>query len=84
MAVYRYPPEVHELVKKYAPVMRDQELAEKCNQELGTQFTANKMKQFRGNGKKGAVVRGSGAVRDCVGHGEAADRGKQDQGKEKK
>ena len=49
MAVYRYPPEVHELVKKYAPVMRDQELAEKCNQELGTQFTANKMKQFRGN-----------------------------------
>lgn len=49
MAVYRYPPEVHEFVKEWAPKMRDQELAAKCNEELGTHFTASSMKSFRGN-----------------------------------
>lgn len=49
MAVYRYPPEVHEFVKEWAPKLRDQELAAKCNAELGTNFTAAKMKAFRGN-----------------------------------
>ena len=49
MAVYRYPPEVHEFVQKWAPKLRDQELAAKCNAELGTHFTPAKMKAFRGN-----------------------------------
>lgn len=49
MAIYRYPPEVHEFVKKWAPQLRDDELAEACNMELGTNFTASKMKNFRGN-----------------------------------
>ena len=49
MAVYRYPPEVHEFVQKWAPKLRDQELAAKCNAELGTNFTPAKMKAFRGN-----------------------------------
>lgn len=49
MAIFRYPPEVHELVKEWAPKLRDKELAEKCNRELGTHFTAAKMKTFRGN-----------------------------------
>ena len=49
MAIYRYPPEVHEFVKEWAPKMRDQELAAKCNAELGTNFTTSKMKAFRGN-----------------------------------
>ena len=49
MAIYRYPPEVHEFVKEWAPKLRDQELAAKCNAELGTNFTAAKMKAFRGN-----------------------------------
>lgn len=48
MAVYRYPPEVHEFVKKWAPQLRDEELAEACNLELGTSFTASSMKGFRG------------------------------------
>ena len=47
--VYRYPPEVHEFVKRWAPELRDEELAEACNQELGTSFTASSMKSFRGN-----------------------------------
>ncbi len=47
--IYRYPPEVHEFVKKWAPMLRDQDLAEACNKELGTHFTANGMKSFRGN-----------------------------------
>lgn len=45
----RYPPEVHEFVKEWAPKLRDQELAEKCNAELGTHFTASSLKSFRGN-----------------------------------
>lgn len=49
MAVYRYPPEVHEFVKKWAPQLRDEELAEACNRELGTHFTVNGIKSFRGN-----------------------------------
>lgn len=49
MAVYSYPPEVHEFVKKWAPQLRDDELAEACNMTLGTNFTASKMKSFRGN-----------------------------------
>ena len=47
--VYRYPPEVHELVKQWAPELRDRELAEKCNRELGTSFTKDTMKCFRYN-----------------------------------
>lgn len=47
--VYRYPQEVHDFVKKWAPQLRDGELAEACNKELGTQFTASSMKSFRGN-----------------------------------
>lgn len=45
----RYPPEVHEFVKEWAPKLRDRELAEKCNAELGTHFTASSLKSFRGN-----------------------------------
>lgn len=47
--VYKYPQEVHDFVKKWAPKLRDQDLAEACNKELGTSFTAQKMKSFRGN-----------------------------------
>lgn len=49
MAVYRYPPEVHEFVKRWATELRDDELAEACNRELGTDFTTTRMKAFRGN-----------------------------------
>ena len=49
MAVYRYPPEVHEFVKEWAPKLRDRDLAEACNKKLGTNFTAGSMKAFRGN-----------------------------------
>lgn len=49
MGVYRYPQEVHDFVKKWAPKLRDQDLAEACNKALGTSFTASKMKSFRGN-----------------------------------
>lgn len=47
--VYRYSPEVHEFVKKWCAMLRDSELADACNQELGTSFTASSMKAFRGN-----------------------------------
>lgn len=47
--ILRYPPEVHEFVKKYATMLRDDELAEACNRELGTDFTTSRMKSFRGN-----------------------------------
>ena len=46
---YKYPDEVHECVKKGAPKLRDKELAEACNEAFGTEFTASKMKSFRGN-----------------------------------
>lgn len=49
MGVYRYPPEVHEFVKKWAPKLRDDDLAEACNKEFGTHFSTNSMKCFRGN-----------------------------------
>lgn len=49
MAVYRYPQEVHDLVKEWAPKLRDQELAAMCNDKLGTSFTAQSMRAFRGN-----------------------------------
>lgn len=49
MAVHKYPQEVHEFVKKYAPELRDVELAEACNAELGTHFTEKSIKAFRGN-----------------------------------
>lgn len=49
MAIYRYPQEVHDFVKKLAPKLRDDDLAEACNKELGTHFTASSMKAFRGN-----------------------------------
>ena len=49
MAVYRYPPEVHEFVKKWATALRDDDLAEACNKELGTHFTTSGMKSFRGS-----------------------------------
>lgn len=49
MAVYSYPPEVHEFVKEWSPKLRDLNLAEECNKRFGTEFTAQKMKAFRGN-----------------------------------
>ena len=49
MAIYRYPPEVHEFVKANAPFMRDEELAVACNEALGTHFTKGSIKAFRGN-----------------------------------
>lgn len=49
MAVYKYPQEVHDFVKKWSPKMRDDDLAEACNKELGTHFTAQSIKAFRGN-----------------------------------
>lgn len=49
MGVYRYPPEVHELVKEWCTKLRDKELAAYCNEQLGTQFTTTSMRAFRGN-----------------------------------
>lgn len=45
----KYSKEVHEFVKTHAPGMRDRELAEFCNRELGTSFTPQSLKSFRGN-----------------------------------
>ncbi|RKJ44370.1 HNH endonuclease [bacterium 1XD8-76] len=49
MPVYRYSQEVHDFVKKWSLKLRDEDLAEACNSELGTHFTAQSMKAFRGN-----------------------------------
>ena len=49
MAVSSYSQEVHEFVKKWSPKLRDQDLAEACNKEFGTNFTPSKMKAFRHN-----------------------------------
>lgn len=49
--IYRYPPEVHDFVKAHCHEMRDKKLAEACNAALGTEFTAQSMKAFRGNHK---------------------------------
>lgn len=51
MAVYRYPPEVHEFVKEFCTKMIDADLAEACNEKFGTAFTKSSMKAFRGNHK---------------------------------
>lgn len=45
----RYPPEVEEFVREWSPKMRDQELAVKVNEALGTHFTASSLKAYRGN-----------------------------------
>ena len=49
MTVYRYPQEVHDFVRENCTKWRDDILAEKCNEALGTEFTKEKMKAFRGN-----------------------------------
>ena len=49
MAIYGYPQEVHDFVKKWSPKLRDRELAKACNEALGTSFTEKSMKAFRGN-----------------------------------
>lgn len=51
MMVWKYPQEVHDFVKKWAPKLRDRDLAEACNRELGTSFTEKTMKGFRNNHK---------------------------------
>lgn len=45
----RYSGEVHEFVKENCTKMRDRELAEACNEALGTEFNAKKMRSFRHN-----------------------------------
>ena len=47
--IYRYPQEVHDLVKEWAPKLRDKELAALVNDKCGTDFTPSRMKSFRGN-----------------------------------
>ena len=47
--IWKYPQEVHDLVKEWAPKLRDRELAALVNDKLGTEFTASKMKSFRYN-----------------------------------
>ena len=49
MAIYAYPQEIHEFVKKWSSVYRDEMLAQECNRIYGTSFTARSMKSFRGN-----------------------------------
>lgn len=49
MSVYRYPQEVHDLVKDWMTKLRDKELAALVNDKCGTNFTASTMKSFRGN-----------------------------------
>lgn len=49
MAIYSYPPEVHEFVKTNCTKMRDDELARACNEKLGTSFTKSSVKSFRAN-----------------------------------
>lgn len=46
---WKYPQEVHDFVKKWSPKLRDEDLAEACNKELGTSFTAQSIKAFRSN-----------------------------------
>lgn len=47
--IWAYPQEVHDLVREWAPKLRDQELAALVNDKCGTEFTAGKMKSFRYN-----------------------------------
>ena len=49
MGAYRYPREVHDFVREWAPKLRDDDLAEACNKALGTGFTAKSIKAFRHN-----------------------------------
>ena len=49
MSVWSYPQEVHDFVRENCKKYRDAELAEKCNQLLGTEFTKSKMQSFRAN-----------------------------------
>ena len=47
--VYKYPQEIHDFVKEQCVKLRDDDLAEACNELFGTCFTAQTMKSFRGN-----------------------------------
>lgn len=47
--IYKYPQEVHDFVKEWSPKLRDEDLAKACNEKLGTSFTAQSIKAFRGN-----------------------------------
>lgn len=49
MGIYAYPPEIEDFVRQMAPLLRDRELAVAVNEKFGTEFTANKMKSYRGN-----------------------------------
>lgn len=50
MASYnKYSQEVHDFIREHCKGMRDPDLAELCNKELGTNFTARKLKCFRAN-----------------------------------
>ena len=47
--IYAYPQEVHDFVREHCRGRRPAELAEMCNEALGTEFTASKMKVFMTN-----------------------------------
>lgn len=47
--IYKYPQEVHDFVKEWAPKLRDKDLAAECNKQLGTSFTDKSIKAFRNN-----------------------------------
>lgn len=47
--IWKYPQEVEDLVREWAPKLRDAELAALVNERLGTDFNASRMKGFRGN-----------------------------------
>jgi hypothetical protein len=47
--IWKYPQEIEDFVREWSPKMRDQELAAKVNETFGTDFTAQRMKAFRGN-----------------------------------
>ena len=49
MGIYAYPPEIEDFVRQMAPLLRDRELAVAANEKFGTEFTADKMKSYRGN-----------------------------------
>lgn len=49
--IYKYPQEVHDIVRENCTKLRDPELAKLVNEKLGTEFTAKKMRTFRHNHK---------------------------------
>lgn len=49
MSIWAYPQEVHDFVRENCKKYRDAELAERCNELLGTEFTKSKMQAFRAN-----------------------------------